>query len=422
MHPTPKSLPPLYAGVVHSDCAYGGRHLADAFGRRPWWRTYGSAAAYEAAAAAGTEALPLVALVDEYEEVAWERVLSPPHLTTSNYCVRKGLSRKANFARLMAKHAARCGGACPLSHAVPATEVIDTVPVFVSRPAMIDYASAMAEALADAEEGMAAGGEGAAWILKPSLANKGAEVYLVTTMDEVVAAITEWRDVGQWVLQRYLPNPMLLGGRKFHLRVYVLADGALRGWVFQEALVLFAVERYTADLTATHAHITNTCVNVGHADWREARYVRSTRDLPALLVDAGLAPSLDAGVTATAALWDAMNGVLHHAFAAMEGAHASYMPLPHAYELYGVDFLVDAAAGVHLLEFNPTPDIKQTGSRLDPLIADMVEGVVAIGIDSRFPPPPDVPAYTPSAPSRVWRKVYDKEWPSAKGAINISFK
>ena len=48
---------------------------------------------------------------------------------------------------------------------------------------------------------------------------------------------------------------------------------------------------------------------------------------------------------------------------AMEGDTAAYLPLRNAFELYGVDFLLDESWGVHLLEFNPTPDVRQTGAR-----------------------------------------------------------
>lgn len=69
---------------------------------------------------------------------------------------------------------------------------------------------------------------GKLWILKPSLANKGAEVTVVSSFDTVLGTVKLWRDVREWVLQEYLERPLLIARRKFHLRVYVLAVGALK--------------------------------------------------------------------------------------------------------------------------------------------------------------------------------------------------
>jgi hypothetical protein len=75
---------------------------------------------------------------------------------------------------------------------------------------------------------------------------------------------------------------------------------------------------------------------------------------------------------------------------------------------YGVDFLVDAAFRVMLLEFNPTPDLRMTGSRLDGLVGRLVDGVVAIATGE-----------APGAESGAFDCVYAKEWPK-KGSIKVT--
>ena len=47
-------------------------------------------------------------------------------------------------------------------------------------------------------------------------------------------------DLREWVLQRYIERPLLVGGRKFHLRAYALCVGSLSAYVFSEGLALFA--------------------------------------------------------------------------------------------------------------------------------------------------------------------------------------
>ena len=64
--------------------------------------------------------------------------------------------------------------------------------------------SALVSCLADAEDAFAAGGPGALFILKPSLANKGAEVTVVATFEDVLTTVKAWPDVREWVLQAYV--------------------------------------------------------------------------------------------------------------------------------------------------------------------------------------------------------------------------
>ena len=46
------------------------------------------------------------------------------------------------------------------------------------------------------------------------------------------------------MLRRYIERPLLVSGRKFHIRAYVLCFGSLSVYAFSEALALFAGEPY----------------------------------------------------------------------------------------------------------------------------------------------------------------------------------
>ncbi len=43
---------------------------------------------------------------------------------------------------------------------------------------------------------------------------------------------------------RYISSPLLIDGRKFHIRAYVLCVGSLSVYVYSEALALFAGKEY----------------------------------------------------------------------------------------------------------------------------------------------------------------------------------
>lgn len=419
-------------------------------------------------------------LIDEYENIPWEKALAPPHIFVSSFCVRKGLGRKALMARYLDRHIKKCGAACPLAAGLPTTAVIDTMTVFGERPAYMDMAAAWAETLLDADELMseaeAAAGRPVPWILKPSLTNKAAEITIVRTIPDVKAALRACPDMGQWVLQRYIEKPLLISrrsntscGHKFHIRVYVLAAGALIVWVYGEGLLLLAVAPYPRNREhddghgsnvsigtvgsgaaatsapdaeeefARRAHITNTCVGVDDPEFDEAAHVRTMSELPSILVDDGIASDAAAAQAITADVWAQIHAITAHSFAAVETHAGVYMPLANGFELYGVDFLVDADLRVHLLEFNPSPDVKQTGSRLDWVIAGLMEGVAALAVDPQFPPPVAINAELrtissdrSTAPAAVgerreplsggvaWTCVYhSRRWSQANGKANV---
>ena len=68
---------------------------------------------------------------------------------------------------------------------------------------------------------------------------------------------------------RYIDRPLLVRGRKFHLRTYVLCVGSLTAYVFDEILVLCAPDKYDAALSqlSNHrSHLTNTCLQATVGD------------------------------------------------------------------------------------------------------------------------------------------------------------
>lgn len=53
-----------------------------------------------------------------------------------------------------------------------------------------------------------------------------------------------------------------------------------------------------------------------------------------------------------------------------------FQTLPNAFEVFGLDFLVDERGGAWLLEVNAFPDFRQTGDELRGVVAGLWECVV----------------------------------------------
>ncbi|KAA0167294.1 hypothetical protein FNF28_02826 [Cafeteria roenbergensis] len=406
--------------VVDSDCPYQRRLLRlGAVRRSPSIR----AIAASAPKAAKDQA---VAFVDEYERIPWELVMRKPHLVANSFCIRKSLIRKANLAAHVdgceRKSAARRAGVAgggrapsgPMATAqaslgcfVPESTVVDLFEATTSSSAARAYGGRRAAIQASLDEDVgeilpdSAEPGGPVWLLKPSMGNKGGELHLVRCFDDAVKATASWPDVAQWVLQRYVAPPLTaLGGRKFHLRVYVMARGALDVYVYRQALVLLATLPHAkaagaagGELVgeAAHSLITNTCFAAERAGFDEARSVRLLSELPEALDAPGeqgaagpgagsahaaacAASGAHWGEEATRVVYGGVREAVARLFASLQGSVGGFMPLPNAYELYGLDFVVRSTdLRPMLLEVNAGPDLKQTGGRLQGLISNLLD-------------------------------------------------
>jgi hypothetical protein len=198
-----------------------------------------------------------------------------------------------------------------------------------------------------------------------------------------------------FVAQPYIHPPLLLqpphssAGRKFHIRTYVVAVGALKVYVYRPMLALFAAEPYIPPGSnavdsaneALSAHLTNTCLQSGE---REG----SVHDFWSLPNPPGLIPNPPFPALPRLEFGDwkddvynqicAATGEIFEAAARSMGIH--FQPLPNAFEIFGVDFLVDASGRAWLLEINAFPDFRQTGEELRGVVQGLFEGVVEVGV------------------------------------------
>ncbi|KAK4956655.1 hypothetical protein LTR10_006182 [Elasticomyces elasticus] len=362
----------------------------------------------------------------QYESIDFEHLLAHPGTTLANsYVIRKALIRKHFLAATVRYWLSKFPGSV-LGRSVKGGVEFE-----------VDYAEFLDDALVEAWELKASwgrngglvegeggeGGEGRGrewWILKPGMSERGQGIRLFSSEEELTAIFEEWdppsddedeedgdgeathsgdeddadgngggsgimtSQLRHFVAQPYIHPPLLLppphesAGRKFHIRTYVLAVGALKVYVYKPMLALFAGHQYQAptasNTTPSHlnAHLTNTCLQNGsregsiHAFW----------SLPSAL------PNLDSkSKDWRRDVFDqicAITGETFEAAARTMGIH--FQPLPNAFEIFGLDFLIDGAGKAWLLEVNAFPDFAQTGGELQGVVKGLMEGVVEVGV------------------------------------------
>ncbi|MCJ1281676.1 hypothetical protein MMC26_000998 [Xylographa opegraphella] len=228
-----------------------------------------------------------------------------------------------------------------------------------------------------------------------------------------------------FVAQPYIA-PLLfpeLGKRKFHIRTYVAAVGALKVYVYREMLALFTAIPYIKPGAAStdpdnnggegrwasennrtggqaddeseaekdspfdmRAHLTNTCLQDGTREGSVLRFW----DLPATLPPSVTPPASSSCAPAPpstdwrAHVFSTICACTASLFEAASTQPTTFQPLPNAFEVFGMDWMVDERGAVWLLEVNAFPDFGQTGEGLRDVVKGLWEGVVGVAVGDFF--------------------------------------
>ncbi|EEH19910.2 5'/3'-nucleotidase SurE [Paracoccidioides brasiliensis Pb03] len=375
-----------------------------------------------------------------YELCDFEHVLRHPKTSLVNsYVIRKALIRKHYLSNIITNWVAKHPDSILKTHFKQA------VCFELDYAEFLDEALAEAYELQEsfeANEGKAEE-EKEWWILKPGMGDRGRGIRLFNSESSLRAIFEEWEEdqsdsdhdedsdnshvhanegtyghkynddadddndnngvitsqLRHFIAQPYIHPPLLLpseSNRKFHIRTYVLAVGFLQVYVYREMLALFAERPYLppwhrgADITEELTrHLTNTCLQTDRNGVPKRNAVRRFWALGDAVIP--FCSSAAGGSGSNSARWkenvyEQVCAVTGEVFeAAARGMPVHFQTLPNAFELFGVDFLVDEHGKVWLLELNAFPDFQQTGDELKgDVVGRLFEGVVEVAVKPFF--------------------------------------
>jgi tubulin--tyrosine ligase len=361
---------------------------------------------------------PLLQFV-QYESIDFEHILSHPSTSLCNaYIIRKALIRKHYLSTTVTNWIVKHPSSILTSTVKPSVEF------------EVDYAEFLDDALVEAYELKESWerNEGRNeeekewWILKPGMSERGQGIRLFSNEEELTAIFEEWdpesddeedeeedarSDTGDspqtqkgdegngiitsqlrhFIAQPYIHPPLLLtppssspdsAPRKFHIRTYVLAVGALKVYVYKDMLALFAARSYIPPWEAIRSEdglkacLTNTCLQ--DSNDRDGS-VGLFWDLPTAL------PAHSGTTDWKEKTFNDIQKITGEVFeAAARSMSIHFQPLPNSFEIFGLDFMIgienDGGLTTYLLEVNAFPDFRQTGDELKGLVEGLFAGVV----------------------------------------------
>ncbi len=190
---------------------------------------------------------------------------------------------------------------------------------------------------------------------------KGKGIFLTKTLEGFEENV-------RYVIQEYIPNPLLIDGLKFDLRIYVLLAGCdpLKIFLYNEGLGRFATEVYqppcSSNFSNTFIHLTNYAINknsenfIFNSDPKQDNvgHKRSLTATLRTLKDLGFDTSKiwnDIKLIIIKTLISAQPSIAHVYKACQPDDPYNGM----CFELLGFDVMIDNNAKTWLLEVNHSP-------------------------------------------------------------------
>nr|XP_058958673.1 probable tubulin polyglutamylase TTLL9 [Pocillopora verrucosa] len=206
---------------------------------------------------------------------------------------------------------------------------------------------------------------GTTWIMKPVGKSQGKGIFLFRRLKDIMdwrkedpyrAAMSEERKDEKeppeaYIVQRYVEDPYLIGGRKFDLRVYVLVTSyaPMCAWLYREGFARFSNTRFSLDsIDDTYVHLTNVAIQKTAPDYDAEKGCKwSLQQLRRYLV-------AKHGLEKVETLVRDMDNIYIKSIQAVQKIMINDK---HCFELYGYDILVDSKLKPWLIEVNASPSL-----------------------------------------------------------------
>jgi len=200
----------------------------------------------------------------------------------------------------------------------------------------------------------------AVWIAKPVGKAKGKGIFLLKSLSK----IKKWDNInppgGQtpegYVISRYIENPLLIGGKKFDLRMYVLVTSykPLKVWLYGKGFARFCTVKYSSDpaeLGNKEMHFTNSAIQQTAENYNPINGSKWNIDCLRFFLEMNMSKER------TDKCFEDINSIIYHSLKAVQPVMINDK---HCFECYGYDVMIDENLKPWLIEVNASPSLAAT--------------------------------------------------------------
>ncbi|TYZ59530.1 hypothetical protein PybrP1_003448 [[Pythium] brassicae (nom. inval.)] len=197
------------------------------------------------------------------------------------------------------------------------------------------------------------------WIMKPIGKAQGKGIFLFTKLSQISDWKTDYRwhpenhQVETYVVQKYISNPYLVGGKKFDLRLYALVPSfaPLEIYLFRGGFARFTNARYSnnpSDIANSFIHLTNVAIQKTSENYNKKHGGKwDLRNLKLYMMSKH-------GPERINKLFFEIQMVIIKSLLSIEKIMINDK---HCFELYGYDIMIDENLKPWLLEVNASPSL-----------------------------------------------------------------
>ncbi|KPJ02829.1 PREDICTED: probable tubulin polyglutamylase TTLL1 [Papilio xuthus] len=235
------------------------------------------------------------------------------------------------------------------------------------------------------------------WIMKPCGKSQGTGIFLINKLSKLKKWSREAKipfhpqlsSKESYVISRYIDNPLLIGGKKFDLRLYLLVTSfrPLKAYLFKHGFCRFCTVKYDTSVTELdnmYVHLTNVSVQRHGVEYNSLHGGKMSVQNFRLYLEG------TRGRSVTEKLFADMHWLIVHSLKAVAPVMANDR---HCFECYGYDIIIDNTLKPWLVEVNASPSLQSTTHNDRILKYKLIDNIISVVV------PPD------GIPDARWNKI-----------------